>query len=367
MNDLFNEYTFKNGAKMKNKLILAPMTTYSSNNDLTLSEEEEVYYNSRAKQFGMIITAATAVTKNAQAFENQISVRDERYLGSMTRLATAIKKENSKAILQIHHGGRMNVPNMYPNQDIVAPSPIKANREYCVEPRELRTSEVYDILDAFVNATKIAIQAGFDGVEIHGANTYLLQQFFSPHSNRRDDEFGGSLEKRLTFPLTLVDRIIETRSKFATKEFIIGYRFSPEELEEPGITIEDTILLVDELAAREIDYLHISVGRFDQTSIRDKKNTKTIISQLLPIIDNRVPMIGVGGIESLEDIDYAFNMGYELFALGLIALSDKNVVDNLERNIYPSKTFNEESLLPKNLYNRLSSWMKNNDRGYKIE
>lgn len=365
--DQFKPYRFNNGAVLKNKLVLAPMTTYSSNIDLTLSEEEEVYYNSRAKQFGMVITAATAVSKNAQAFENQISIRDERYLDSMKRLAKSIKKEGSKAIVQLHHGGRMNAPGLYPNQEIVAPSAVKAEREYAVMPRELRTSEVYDILDYFTKATELAIRAGFDGVEIHGANTYLVQQFFSPHSNKRTDEFGPTLEKRLRFPLELTDRIIKIKKKYATKEFIIGYRFSPEELEEPGITLEDTMLLVDELAHREISYLHISEGHYRQTSIRNKKDKEMLITKLQRVVDGRVPIIGVGKIETNEQIEDALSIGYDLVAIGFIALSDVNIVDHLSKNITPTKVINKDSLLPSKLYERLNSWLVNNDRGYTIE
>ena len=138
---------FPNGMVMRNRLILAPMTTYSSNKDLTLSDEEEVYYNSRSKDIGMVITAAVAVSKNAQAFEHQISIKDDTYIPSMKRLASTIKKEGALAVVQLHHGGRMNAPNLYKNQDIVGPSAIKANRDYCVTPRELQNIEIYNIID----------------------------------------------------------------------------------------------------------------------------------------------------------------------------------------------------------------------------
>lgn len=367
MNNPFQEYKFNNGAKLKNKFVLAPMTTYSSNDDLTLSDEEEIYYNSRAKQFGMVITAATAVSKDAQAFENQISISDERYLDSMKRLATSIKKEGSKAVVQLHHGGRMNQPDLYPNQDIVSASAVKADRDYCVTPRELKNSEVYDILEHFVNATKLAIRAGFDGIELHGANTYLIQQFFSPHSNRRNDEFGGSREKRIRFILELVDRVIKVKREFATKEFIIGYRFSPEESEEPGITLDDTLYLVDELSCKELDYLHISLGKYDQTSSREESDKEPIVNKIKHRINNRIPIIGVGRIESLEDVFNCESLGYDLFAIGFVALSDPKVIENLQNNNMLNKEITSESLLPKILYNKLRSWLVNNERGFTVK
>ena len=92
-----------------------------------------------------------------------------------------------------------------------------------------------------LSTTRRAIEAGFDGVEIHGANTYLLQQFFSPHSNRRDDQWGGSLEKRMNFPLAIVDAVKQAVAKHAKAPFVVGYRISPEEGTNPGITLEDTL------------------------------------------------------------------------------------------------------------------------------
>lgn len=368
MKNIFKEFTFGHGAKLRNRLVLAPMTTYSSNEDLTLSKEEEVYYKSRSKGMGMVITAATAVNKNAQAFELQITARDERYLDSMKRLASAIQSEGALAILQLHHGGRMNVPGLYLNQEIVCPSCVKASRDYAVEPRELKTSEVYDIIDDFVKSAKIAIEAGFDGIELHGANTYLLQQFFSPQSNLRDDEFGGSIEKRMKFGLTLVNRMIKLKKKYAKTDFIIGYRFSPEEIENPGITLDDTLLLVNELASKDIDYLHISLGNFKATSLRDNTDNEPIVKKIQNVINNRVPLIGVGHLESLSDLEEAIEIGYDMLALGLIALSDNNIVKNLEKNIEPNKVFRRKDLLPTNLYNRIEKWGDSlSDRGYKFE
>lgn len=366
MNKLFKPYTFRHGAQMRNHFALAPMTTYASNPDLTLSDEEEVYYNSRAKEFGMVITAATAVSKNAQAFSNQISIRDERYLNSMRRLATAIKKEGSLAILQLHHGGRMNQPNLYPNQDIVSASAIKAEREYAVIPRKLRNSEVYDTIDDFCNATRIAIRAGFDGVELHGANTYLIQQFFSPHSNHRDDEFGGSLEHRLTFPLTLVQRVIDVKNEYAEPSFIIGYRLSPEEREEPGITLNDTLRLVDELAKTDIDYIHLSQGNYKNTSIREPENKTPIIEQVQAVVQNRVALIGAGGISTTDDAKDAIQSGYDVVALGTIALADANVITHLEQNQPVRKVFDQESLLPSKLMDRIKAWGGLETKGYVI-
>ncbi|MBN2605053.1 MAG: NADH-dependent flavin oxidoreductase [Bacilli bacterium] len=367
MKKIFEEYKFKHGKVIQNRLVLAPMTTYSSNLDLTLSKAEERYYHSRAKGMGMVITAATAVNKNAQAFERQISARDVRYKDSLKRLATAIKSNGAAAILQLHHGGRMNMPGLYPNQDIVSASSVKANRDYAVVPRELKTSEVYDIIDDFTNACRLAIAAGFDGIELHGANTYLLQQFFSPHSNHRTDEFGGSREKRAKFIMTLVDRVLQVKRDENADDFVIGYRFSPEEIEEPGIRMEDTLYLVNELAKKDIDYLHVSLGNYKATSIHDKDNV-LIATRILNVISRRIPLIGVGNLESRDQLEEALEIGYDLTSLGLIALADKNVSAKIKNNQTPSKVFTKNSGLPAPLYERIKTWGKGlESRGYTFE
>jgi len=348
----YEPYKFKNDVIMRNHFALAPMTTYSSNDDLTLSDEEANYYHLRSKNIGMVITAAAAVSKNAQAFDHQISVRDERYLDSMKRLRKAIKSGGALAVLQIHHGGRMNVPNMYPNQDIVAPSAIKADRENAVTPRAMRTSEVYDTIDDFVNASKLAMNAGFDGVEIHGANTYLLQQFFSPHSNQRDDEFGGNLQKRMVFAKKIVEGILQAKEELNKPKFIIGYRFSPEELENPGITINDTLQFVDVLADYPLDYLHVSLGKYNQSSICDENDKEPLATKLLRMIDKRVPLMGVGGISTKEDVEDATKQGYDLLSVGMVALADPDVVLKFQLDEQPSNVF-KHSTLPKPLYTRL--------------
>jgi 2,4-dienoyl-CoA reductase-like NADH-dependent reductase (Old Yellow Enzyme family) len=343
------------------------MTTYSSNEDLTLSKEEEIYYNARAKEFGMVITAATAVSKNAQAFERQISIRDERYLDSMKRLATSITKEGSLAVIQLHHGGRMNKPGLYPNQDIVSASAVKANRPYAVTPRRLKISEIYDIIDEFANATKLAIQAGFSGIELHGANTYLIQQFFSPHSNRRDDIFGGSIEKRLTFPLLLVDSVLEVKKRYGSDDFVIGYRLSPEEKEEPGIALQDTLKLVNELAKKDIDYIHLSQGHFNNSSLRNEGDKVPIITQIKQVVNNRVLLIGAGGVSTKADAEEALEAGYDLVAIGTVALADPNIISHFEQGKEPRKIIDQESMLPHQLLERLRQWTGLEQKGFIIK
>lgn len=281
----------------------------------------------------MVITACTHVTANGQGFHGQFASHSDEFIPGLKRVADAIKEQGAKAILQIYHGGKMSPPELVPNGDIVSASdvPAESNGETGKTPRPLTEAEIEEIIDAYGEATRRAIEAGYDGVEIHGANGYLIQQFFSGHSNRREDRFGGTLEKRMAFPLAVVDKVKSVVEKYGDASFIVGYRFSPEEPEENGITMADTLVLVDALADKGLDYLHVSLTDYSSTPHRGVEDlSKTRIEYLLEKINNRVPLIGVGSIYSAEDARKAFETGVPLIALGRELLIDPDWVQKVE-------------------------------------
>lgn len=232
-------------------------------------------------------------------------------------------------MLQIFHGGRECPPELVPNGETVSASAV-ASKGSQITPRALSENEVEDIILSFGEATRRAIEAGFDGVEIHGANGYLIQQFFSPHSNRREDRFGGSLEKRLTFPLEVVDEVQRVVKAHAKENFIVGYRFSPEEETTPGITMTDTLQLVDAMSDKKLDYLHVSLMDFWSKPRRGVENTKPRIEYLLEKINGGVPLIGVGSIHTAEEAVKALNAGVQMIALGRELLMEPDWVQKVQ-------------------------------------
>ena len=310
---------------------MAPMTNYSSNNDGTVSDAEVAYYARRSKGVSMVITACTYVTSNGQGFPGEFAGHTDEMIPSLRRLAASIKEEGAKAILQIFHGGRQ-VPSDIVS-DIVSASNIPSEGEGKPVPRELTEAEVESIINDFGQATRRAIEAGYDGVEIHGANTYLIQQFFSPHSNRRMDRFGGSLEKRMTFPLAVVDEVQRMVKEHAKEPFVVGYRFSPEEPETPGITMADTLVLIDALANKNLDYLHVSLMDFWSAPRRGVDNNRSRIEIIQETVGERVPVIGVGSIYSADDAVKALTSGIPLIALGREILIDPDWVQKIEQGL----------------------------------
>lgn len=326
---LFEPFTLGKGVQLKNRLVMAPMTNFSSNPDGTVTDAEVKYYARRSSGVGMVITACTYVTENGKGFHGEFGGDRDELIPSLKQLATGIKEQGAKAILQIFHGGRQVPPELV-NGDVVSASSIPSEGEGKPVPRELSNQEVESIIRDFGETTRRAIEAGYDGVEIHGANGYLIQQFFSPHSNRREDRWGGSLEKRLTFPLAVVDEVKRVVAKHAESPFIVGYRFSPEEPETPGITMADTLVLIDALADKGLDYLHVSLMDFWSTPRRGVEDIRPRIEIIQERVGDRVPIIGVGSLLTADDVLKASQTGVPLLALGREIIIDPDWVQKVQ-------------------------------------
>jgi 2,4-dienoyl-CoA reductase-like NADH-dependent reductase (Old Yellow Enzyme family) len=327
---LFDLFSFPNGVSLKNRVVMAPMTNFSSNEDGTVTDAEVKYYARRSKGVSMVVTACTYVTRDGKGFKGEFGADTDEMIPSLRKLASAIKAEGAKAVLQIFHGGRECPPELVPDGDIVSASAVQSERNSAKAPRELTGEEIEKIISAFGETTRRAIQAGFDGVEIHGANGYLIQQFFSPHSNRREDQWGGSLEKRMAFPLAVIDEVKKVTAEHAREPFIVGYRFSPEEPEEPGITMADTLKLIDALAAKNLDYLHVSLNDFWSKPRRGVDDDRSRMEIIHERVGKKVPVIGVGSLYSAEEVIKAFETGVPLLALGRELIIDPDWVEKVE-------------------------------------
>jgi 2,4-dienoyl-CoA reductase-like NADH-dependent reductase (Old Yellow Enzyme family) len=336
MTEFDTPFTFKRGLQLKNKLVIAPMTTKMSFYDGVITTDELDYYSLRSGEVGAFITAAANVHESGKGWEGELGAYDDRFIPGLAKLAAAIKKNHTKAILQIFHGGRMTDSKVLGGAQIVAPSAVPAERPDAQMPRELSETEILEIIEGFKDATRRAIEAGFDGVEIHGANTYLLQQFFSPHSNRRTDAWGGTLEKRFTFINEVVDDVTSVVDASGVKNFIVGYRFSPEEYEEPGIRLSDTFYLVDQLSNKPLDYLHLSLNDYTRISVSEDYKEKTILAYIHERINGKLPLIGVGNVRTKHDVQNVLTHA-ELIAVGRSVLIDphwaQKILDNQENLI----------------------------------
>lgn len=323
---LTDQITLRHGATLNNRIVMPPMLTYSGKKGGFATEDTINYYTARSQAAGLLITEFHYVSKtggpcSSIGFPEQLAIYDDEHIESIKKIATALKKDGNKAILQIHHGGRQASGRGKMGKEVLAPSAIDFSfLDYPV--REMTNKEIEEIIKDFGRATKRAIEAGFDGVEIHGANHYLLQQFFSKLSNKRSDKWGGSFEKRMAFPLAVVQEVKRVVEAHGPDHFIIGYRISPEEIheEDVGYTYHESLKLIEEVIEHELDYIHLSLwGGYNSKPVDSAKSYGQLFKDIL---DDQTKLIIVGNIFSEEDAQDAIDKHTDLIAVGRGTLID---------------------------------------------
>ena len=322
---LFQTYTLNSGVTIKNRLVVAPMTHFGSQADGLISNQERTFLSNRAGDMGMFITAATLVQKDGKAFHGQPEATGEHCLDSLKETAQILQQQGAKAILQIHHGGSKAMDDLLDGLDKISASASEAEHA-----REATAKEVEALIASYAQAADLALRAGFDGVEIHGANGYLIQQFYSAQSNRRNDQWGGSLENRMRFPLAVIDAVVAVREKHQRDDFIIGYRFSPEEPGDDGLTMTETGALIDALVQKPLQYLHVSLWEFDKKIRRGGDTAQTRMQFIHERINGKLPLIGVGNLFAADQILAAYETGWaEFIALGKTVMINPHIATQI--------------------------------------
>lgn len=254
--------------ELKNRVVYAPMTRSRADDEGVQPQIAVEYYAQRASA-GLIITEAVNVSPMAKGYVRTPGIYTAEQIDSWRKITDSVHAKGGKIFMQIFHTGRIALPDFLPdNQTPVAPSPVKANGQNYTddgmkdfaEPRQLSVEEIKATVTDFGTAAKNAIEAGFDGVELHGANGYLIQQFLSSNVNKRTDEYGGSYENRARFLFEVLDAMIAEIGKER-----VSVRLSPGG-EFNDIKETDAAELYDyvitELNKRDLVYLHL--GTFDQ-------------------------------------------------------------------------------------------------------
>jgi 2,4-dienoyl-CoA reductase (NADPH2) len=317
--ELFEPITLVDGVTLRNRVVMAPMTTWAGTADFQISPEEELYYRRRVKGVGMVLTGCAQVTPNGIGFSDEFSAADDSFVPSLRRLATAAKSGGAPALLQLFHAGNKALPHLIENGDVVSASAIPtASTPFMGSqtPRALATDEVTEIINAFGQATRRSIEAGFDGVELHGAHGFLMQNFLSPATNHRDDHWGGSLDNRMRFPLAVIDEVRRVIKDHANRPFALGFRISPEEPGEKGYRIDQTLTLVDRLIESGVDYIHVSLANLLGDRPIDYSEGATIVARIVERVAGRVPVIAAGGILTPDQAIQALNAGLAFVAIG---------------------------------------------------
>lgn len=317
---LFEPLTLIKGVTLRNRVVMSPMTTWASNDDATVSDEEIAYYQRRVQGVGLVITGCTHVSPSGVGFTGEFGSDQDRFIPGLRRLASTAKSGGATAILQIFHAGNRALPDRVPGGDIVSASAGRGEAHAfaaCDVPaRALTETEILAIIADFGATTRRAIEAGFDGIELHGAHSFLLQCFFSPLYNRRTDRWGGSLENRLRFPVAVIQEVRRVIAAHADRPFILGYRVSPEESGEGGFRISDAYDMIDGVIDAGVDYVHASLASVHDSKPIDATDDTTIAELIVRHVGGRVPVIAAGQLRTPAQAADALAAGLSLVAVG---------------------------------------------------
>lgn len=314
---LFTPFQVKN-LILKNHVTMAPLYLGYANPDGTVSPLILDHYREMAASgAAMIVVEHTAVDQSGLGSPFMLRADDDRYIPGLTMLAKTIHDEGALAFLQINHAGRYAYMS-----ERLAPSPVKTGEGV---PKAMTVEDIDRVVEAFASAASRVKKAGFDGVEIHGGTDYLIVQFLSPRTNHGIDAYGGSLEKRMRFPLKVVETVLEAGGK----DYPVGYRFLADEWLPEGLHTEETALYARELEKRGIAYLSVIAGTYDSFYLPEyiqKEKQEAYMAHYAGIIKQAVPhtpIITAGRIQTPETANWILEEGIaDLIGLARVLFAD---------------------------------------------
>jgi len=309
VNNLFQSLAFPSGATMKNRFMLAPLTNTQSHVDGTLSDDEYNWLTMRASGgFGLTMSCAAHVQAQGQGFPGQLGIFSDDHLPGLTRLADGIKERDSLSMVQLHHAG-MRSP-----KDLIGCQPQCPSDNSKWGARALSTEEVEQLIEDFICAAVRAEQAGFDGVEVHGAHGYILAQFLSSETNQRTDQFGGNAENRGRPIKQIIDGIRDR----CRSDFILGLRLSPERFEVALGDIIDFSQSV--LNDGKIDFLDMSLWDIFKEPEEDAYKGRSLMSYFTELERGNVALGVAGKLRTPEEITQAMEENIDFVLLGRAAI-----------------------------------------------
>jgi 2,4-dienoyl-CoA reductase-like NADH-dependent reductase (Old Yellow Enzyme family) len=305
----FEPLTFTRGPAMKNRFMLAPLTNCQSHADGTLSDDEFHWLTMRAEGgFGLTMTCAAHVQAVGQGFPGQLGVFDDAHVEGLTRLAAEIRRHDSVAIIQLHHAGYRSPP------DLIGTQPVGPSDDAETGSRALTTDEVRALVDDFVEAAVRCERAGFDGVELHGAHSYIICQFLSPELNRREDAYGGNPENRARLLRETIDGI---RAR-CREDFCVGVRLSPERM---GVHLAEMRDLAGALMTEgKIDFLDMSLWDCFKTPEEEAFADRPLIEWFTDLPRHGCRLGVAGNIRTPADVERVMAAGVDWLMLGRVAI-----------------------------------------------
>ncbi|TEW55666.1 alkene reductase [Psychromonas sp. RZ22] len=337
MTTLFETASLKN-LTLQNRLVMAPMTRARSSQPGNIPNQMMADYYQQRASAGLIISEATQISDDSQGYSFTPGVYTDEQVEGWKLSTAAVKKEGAAMFCQIWHVGRVSHPVFQKGELPIAPSPLapvetqiwlsdeEGNGKMvdCIQPREMNQDDIDRVIKDFAHAAKCSIEAGFDGIEIHGGNGYLIDQFLRTNSNKRSDQYGGSRENRLRFLMQVIDAVIAEIG--ADK---VGVRLAPfitfKDMDCPDI-VPTIIEAAKELQSRDIAYLHLSEADWDDAPVIPE----TFRVDLRKVFTNTIIVAGSYTLERAETI---LSEGFaDLVAFGRPFVGNPDLVSRLQNN-----------------------------------
>jgi NADPH2 dehydrogenase len=251
MAGLFDSYQLK-GLTLKNRIMMSPMCQYVANTDGTVTDWHHVHYGARAiGGVGLIVLEASAVEARGRISKNDIGIWSDDHIAGLKRIVDFGHQYGAKMGIQLAHAG-VKAETDEPN---VAPSALTHFPRYQV-PQELSAAEIQAIVEKFKASAARAVQAGFDTIELHGAHGYLIEEFLSPLTNKRTDQYGGSFENRIRFALDVIRAV----KSVIPDEMPLLMRVSASEYSEESYSLDEMVEMVKAFQAAGVDMIDCSSG-----------------------------------------------------------------------------------------------------------
>jgi len=304
---------------------MPPMATHFADEDGSINERHIAYYVERVRGgVGYVTSEHTGVLKQGRAFPNMALIDRDQQIPSFKRLVEAIHQEGGKIVIQINHAGRQTSAS-FTGSPIVAPSaiPCPVRKEM---PKELTPEEIQEIVAAFGEAARRVKETGADGVEIHMAHGYLLNQFLSPFSNHRRDEYGGDPERRMRASL----EVLRTVRNRVGPDFLVSCRLSADEYVDGGLKLEDTKEIAMALERNGANVLHVSAcvaasGYLNHPPYYAEEGIFAHLAQGVKSVVS-IPVIAVGRIRTPELANKIIEEGKaDLTSMGRALIADPNL------------------------------------------
>jgi 2,4-dienoyl-CoA reductase (NADPH2) len=303
--------------KLANRITMAPMYMGYSNLAGEITPQVlEHYREMGASGVGLVVVENASVDPEGVGSPFIIRAEDDRFTAGLAKLAETVKAGGAKVSLQLNHAGRFAfVP------EAKAPSAVAFGEK---TPVPLTASELKAIARRFAAAARRVKEAGFDAVELHGGTGYLLAQFVSPHTNRREDEYGGSLENRLRFPREVIAAVREA----VGPDFTLGYRFLADEWLPGGLTLHESMPAAQALAVEGLDYLSVMGGTYESFFLPEKIQAEKqpgymsdLAAAVKKVVD--IPVIAAGRIQSPGLAEELLNQGKaDMIGLARVLVAD---------------------------------------------